>query len=73
MTKARIDQQRTLASHESEEELLELSKMESIYQIRQLRAMLHYGDTVLDFDQTNDYGQGYLYDFNIWIYITEEL
>lgn len=72
MIKARIDKEKTLGEMWSEEDLLELPSLEMIYDIRQLKAIIHYGDDLLEFDKYNEHGQGFLHDFDIWIYIKGE-
>lgn len=71
MIRACIDREKVLESLNTEEDLLEMSKAEAIYDIRKLRALLHYADgEVLMFDKHND-TQGYLHDFQIWVYVKD--
>lgn len=53
----------------SEEDLLDMSKMESLYVIRRLKAALFYtgDDAVFSVDEPNSAGQVYIDDFEIWI------
>lgn len=51
----------------SEEELLDLSKIESIYEIRALRAAIDLEGFEIEVTKTNDRGQVYIDSHEIWL------
>lgn len=69
MIKVKIDVEKTLDSLESEEELLEASKMESIYNIRALKACLEFQDQTIEVKEVNDYGQALIEKHQIYVYV----
>jgi hypothetical protein len=66
--KVKLDKKKLLDSLYSEEELEALSKIESLYQIRTLKAIVHYGDDVIEVDKLNEYNQAFIEKFEIYCY-----
>lgn len=57
-----------VANIDSEDNLIDLSIMKSFYAIRALKVAAFFGsDTVVEIKETNDYGQVYIEQFQIWI------
>lgn len=64
--KVKLDKQTILNGFYTEEQLADLSIMESFYTIRQLKALLAIGDSVFEPVKINGHNQCYLPDFDIW-------
>lgn len=70
MFKVKLDKNKILEGLHTEEELFDLSTLESIYQIRILKALIHYEDKVFLAEKINEDGQVFAEDFDIWIHAT---
>jgi hypothetical protein len=66
--KVKLDKETIINGIDSEEELLDSSKIESIYIIRQLKALLALGDSVFEPEKVNGHNQCFLSEFDIWCY-----
>lgn len=66
--KVRLDKASILEGLYSEEELSELSILESFYSIRKLKTLIDYGESVIEVNQINDYSQCFIEKFDIWVY-----
>lgn len=66
--KVRLDKNKLMKSLYSEEELSDLSKLESFYQIRKLKAIIHYGDNIFEVEKLNDHNQAFIEKFEIYCY-----
>lgn len=56
-----------LENSQSEEDLLEYSTIESIYEIRRLKTALMFRDKMINVEQVNNSGQIYIEATQIWI------
>jgi len=70
MFKVKLDKNKILESLHTEEELFDLSTLESIYQIRILKTLIHYEDKVFLVEKINEHGQAFVEDFEIWVHAT---
>lgn len=66
--KVKLDKERIVKDIPAEEELLDSSKIESIYIIRQLKALLALGDSIFEPEKVNGHNQCFLSEFDIWCY-----
>ena len=66
--KVKLDKEKIMNAIPSEDELLDSSKVESIYIIRQLKALLALGDSVFEPKTVNEHNQCFLSEFDIWCY-----
>lgn len=69
MIKVKIDVEKTLDSLESEDELLDLSIMESIYNIRALKACLEFQGKIIEVKKVSDHGQALIEKHQIHVYV----
>lgn len=65
--KIKILSEKILANTASEEELLDHSTMESIYEIRRLKVALMFGHQTVEVNQINSSNQVFIEDLSIWI------
>lgn len=68
--KVKIIPEKFLENAQSEENLLDLSKLESIYEIRRLKVAIKYAHQVVEIDEakeTNKDGQIFIKEYEIWI------
>ena len=64
--KVKLDKDIIMSQNYTEEELTELSIMESLYIIRKLKALIALGDTVFEPEKINGHNQCFLPEFDIW-------
>lgn len=69
MIKVKINVEKTIDSFYSEDELLDLSKIESIYQIRALKACLEFQGEIIEVKKINDYSQAWIEKHQIHVYV----
>jgi len=69
MINVKLDKVKILDNLKSEEELFDSSIIESIYEIRKLKALLNVNEDTFEVESINDHGQAYLKDFSIWMYV----
>jgi hypothetical protein len=65
--KIRILPLKVAESIESEENLADLSVLESIYEIRALKAAIELSDKEIEITEVNDLGQVYIDSHEIWL------
>lgn len=69
MVKVKINTEKTIDSFYSEDELLDLSKMEAIYNIRALKACLEFKDKIIEVEKVSEYGQALIEKHQIYVYV----
>lgn len=69
--KIQILPEQILENSASEEELLDQSTLESIYEIRRLKVALMFGNKTLEVSQTNSVNQVFIEELSIWIHSDE--
>lgn len=65
--KVKILAEKILENAQKEEDLLDQSIIESIYEIRRLKVALIYGNQIIDIEQSNNHNQIYINSLEIWI------
>lgn len=66
--KVKLDKEKIINEIPTEDDLLDSSKLESIYVIRQLKALLELKESVFEPAELNKYNQCFLPEFDIWCY-----
>lgn len=66
--KVKLDKEKIMNAIPSEEELLDSSKIESVYIIRQLKALLALEESSFEPEKVNQHNQCFLSKFDIWCY-----
>jgi hypothetical protein len=69
MIKVKLDKVNILDNLQSEDDLFDSSTIEAIYEIRTLKALLNFGEDIIEVESINDHGQAYVKDFDIWMYV----
>lgn len=66
--KVKLDKEKIMNEIPTEEELLDSSKIESVYIIRQLKALLALEESSFEPEKVNQHNQCFLSKFDIWCY-----
>ena len=66
-----INSKRIAENIQSEDDLAELSKMDSFYEIRKLKAAVLLNGLEVEVTKMNEYAQVYIDEFEIWIHSSE--